>query len=146
MWIFLTQNIPEVAFLIYLLYTVIHPTYLLNNGERGWRPLHYCMFYLFRINFSRQEPGQSAVELISQRERLSLEVSATGKVFRIIREITTKSSSTRYIAPQKCLLSFTRGLKWCQTIWMASSHYIWKNVLGSTSSSQSWLQPKQETV
>ncbi|XP_030363883.1 uncharacterized protein LOC115617487 isoform X1 [Strigops habroptila] len=115
-WIFLTQNIPEVAFLIYLLYTVIHPTYLLNNGERGWRPLHYCMFYLFRINFSRQEPGQSAVELISQRERLSLEVSATGKVFRIIREITTKSSSTRYIAPQKCLLSFTRGLKWCQTI------------------------------
>ncbi|XP_065552541.1 uncharacterized protein LOC136022749 isoform X4 [Lathamus discolor] len=69
-WIFLTQNIPEVAFLIYLLYTVIHPTYLLSNKEQGRRPLHYCMFYPFRINFSTQEPGQSALEEISQRERL----------------------------------------------------------------------------
>lgn len=32
-WIFLSQNVPEVVYLIYLLYTVIHQTYLLNNGE-----------------------------------------------------------------------------------------------------------------
>ncbi|POI35614.1 hypothetical protein CIB84_000632 [Bambusicola thoracicus] len=38
-WIFLCQNVPEVVFLIYLLYTVIHQTYLLDNGEQGWKPL-----------------------------------------------------------------------------------------------------------
>lgn len=94
MWIFLSQNVPEVVYLIYLLYTVIHQTYLLNNGEQGWRPsLHYwilgpktwClipahtpslqlllesmraagMSYLFGINFSRQEPCPIAVELIT---------------------------------------------------------------------------------
>lgn len=93
-WIFLSQNVPEVVYLIYLLYTVIHQTYLLNNGERGWRPpLRYwilgpktwCLIpahtplwqlllesmraagtsYLFRINFSGQEPCQIALELIS---------------------------------------------------------------------------------
>lgn len=93
-WIFLGQNIPEVVYLIYLLYTVIHQTYLLNNREQGWRPpLHYwilgpktwCLIpertpllqlllesmraagtsYLFRINFSRQEPCQIALELSS---------------------------------------------------------------------------------
>ncbi|XP_026718296.1 uncharacterized protein LOC113487744 isoform X2 [Athene cunicularia] len=37
-WIFLSQNVPEVVYLIYLLYTVIRPTYLLDTGARGWRP------------------------------------------------------------------------------------------------------------
>uniref|UniRef100_A0A8C4KPB5 Uncharacterized LOC112981159 n=1 Tax=Dromaius novaehollandiae TaxID=8790 RepID=A0A8C4KPB5_DRONO len=35
-WIFLSQNVPEVVYLIYLLYMVIHETYLLDNrGKTG---------------------------------------------------------------------------------------------------------------
>ncbi|KAM9217713.1 uncharacterized protein RG961_010831 isoform 1-T1 [Leptosomus discolor] len=96
-WIFLSQNVPEVAYLIYLLYTVIHPTYLLNSGEQGWRPpLHYWMLGP-KIRCLIPEHTPSSQLLLE-----SLTAAGTPCLFRINFQSGHAFSSSQCAARESC--------------------------------------------
>uniref|UniRef100_U3K447 DUF7789 domain-containing protein n=1 Tax=Ficedula albicollis TaxID=59894 RepID=U3K447_FICAL len=82
-WVFLIQNVPEVVYLIYLLYTVrgarlgVSPSSSSSSGPRGaaspppcsscWDWREQSTSCLSRISFSVQGPRQVALELIRGR-------------------------------------------------------------------------------